>query len=160
MATLSLSAPMQMQASCGQHCEKRLQRVHRHPGLAALAMGFGRSGGLLSEWQLLGRLRDQRIEQPISMLAHWIVDRRVLSFEAEAQTWFPRCQFESQCSAVVPVVEQVLVEFDEVLDREELVHWFMDISPWLGDQAPADMLQVDPRAVLEAARIDRFILRG
>jgi len=33
-------------------------------------------------------------------------------------------------------------------------------NTWLADDSPVDLLWLDPRAVLQAARADRFIARG
>ena len=125
-----------------------------------LAMLYEASGGLVSDRALLQWLRDLGEEQPISKLARWIVERRVVSFGDEAQMWFPRFQFELGVAWVRPAVLRVLGEFDGVLDQLETAQWFATPSPWLQDEAPAERIARAAHDVVEAARIDRFLLTG
>jgi hypothetical protein len=126
----------------------------------SIAAGYQRSGGLMGDRELLQRLRDLGEEQPISKLARWIVDGSIVHLEDEAQMWFPRCQFAQDAAWVRPAVTSVLAELEGVLERPELALWFATPSPWLDNEAPADLLGTRPLAVIEAARIDRFLLTG
>lgn len=125
-----------------------------------LIHGYQAAGGVLGDRELLQWLRDLGEEQPISRLARLIVDGRIVSFEGDAGTWFPRCQFELGSGHVRPVVQCVLAELDKVFDRSELAEWLITPSPWLADETPASLLASQPGEVLEAARIDRFLLAG
>lgn len=161
MAALSLviasPAPLRAQHVGG------LARSHppsRDGEFLAVAAGYQRSGGLMGDRELLQRLRDLGEEQPISRLARWIVDGAVVHIEDEAQMWFPRCQFAQGAAWVRPVVTGVLAELEGVLERPEAARWFATPSPWLDDASPADLLGERPLAVIEAARIDRFLLTG
>ena len=57
-------------------------------------------------------------------------------------------------------IEAVQAELGDVLDPAELAQWLTEPNSSLCGCSPADMLAFDPRAVLHAARLDRFIFKG
>jgi len=120
---------------------------------------YRRTGGLAGGDELTLMLR-RRTSQPISMLARWIVERRVVSFGWRGEYLLPMFQFDRADMAVRRPVSAVLDEFDGTFDDWDLATWFALPNTWLGDDAPVDMLPRNPHAVLEAARADRFIARG
>jgi hypothetical protein len=120
---------------------------------------FRRTGGLVSGDELTFLLRG-RTSQPISMLARWIVDRRVVSFGWHGQYLVPMFQFDRADMTVRRHVSTILDEFEGTFDDWDLATWFALPNAWLGDDAPVDVLPLDPHAVLQAARADRFIARG
>jgi hypothetical protein len=120
---------------------------------------YRRTGGLVSGDELTLLLR-RRTSQPISMLARWIVERRVVSFGWQGEYLVPMFQFDRADMGVRRPVSAVLDEFDGTLDDWELATWFALPNTWLGDDTPVDVLPRDPHTVLQAARADRFIARG
>jgi hypothetical protein len=102
----------------------------------------------------------QRTSQPISMLARWIVERRVVSFGLRGEYLVPMFQFEGAYMAVRRSVSAVLAELKGVFDDWDLAIWFASPNDWLGEHAPLHVLPIDPHAVLQAARADRFIAQG
>jgi hypothetical protein len=120
---------------------------------------YRRTGGLASGDQLRLLLR-RRTSQPISMLARWIVERRVVSFGWQGDYLLPMFQFDRADMNVRPPVSAVLDEFDGTFDDWDLATWFALPNAWLGDNAPVDALEQDPLSLLQAARADRFIARG
>ena len=120
---------------------------------------YRRTGGLASGDELTFLLR-RRTSQPISMLARWIVERRVVSFGWRGEYLLPMFQFDRADMGVRRPVSAVLGEFDGTFDDWELATWFALPNTWLGDDAPVDVLPRDPHAVLQAARADRFVARG
>ena len=120
---------------------------------------FRRTGGLMSGDELTFLLR-VRTSQPISMLARWIVERRVVSFAWHGAYLLPMFQFDRADMTVRHLVSAVLDEFDGTFDDWDLATWFALPNAWLGDDAPVEVLLLDPYAVLQAARADRFIARG
>jgi hypothetical protein len=120
---------------------------------------FRRTGGLVSGEELTLLLR-QRTSQPISMLARWIVERRVVSFGWRGEYLVPMFQFEGAYMAVRRSVSAVLAELRGVFDDWDLATWFALPNDWLGEHAPVRVLPIDPYAVLQAARADRFIAQG
>ncbi|MCX2864952.1 hypothetical protein OOZ63_24275 [Paucibacter sp. PLA-PC-4] len=120
---------------------------------------FHDTGGLVSTDELLALLRE-RYQQPISVLARWIVDRQVVSFEARGERWLPLFQFETGSLVVRLGVEQSIRELHDVVDEGELAEWFATSNTWLRDASPASMVSIDPAAVIDAARADRFVATG
>ena len=102
----------------------------------------------------------RRTSQPISMLARWIVERRVVSFGWQGEYLLPMFQFDRADMTVRRSVSAVLREFDGTFDDWELAAWFALPNAWLQDDSPLDLLPLDPHAVLDAARADRFVARG
>ncbi|MFI5179557.1 MAG: hypothetical protein ACHQO8_13385 [Vicinamibacterales bacterium] len=120
---------------------------------------FRRTGGLVSGDELTLMMR-RRTSQPISMLARWIVERRVVNFGRQGEYLLPMFQFDQADMGVRRSVSAVLDEIDGTFDDWDLASWFALPNAWLGDAAPVDVLPRDPHAVLQAARADRFIARG
>jgi len=90
-------------------------------------------------------------------LANWIAEREVIGFEWQSRTWLPIFQFNRFDMTRPPALGQVLAELIPVYDPWKLANWFAQPNPWLADRVPADALEQDPSAVLEAVRADRFI---
>jgi len=120
---------------------------------------FRRTGGLVSGDELTFLLRG-RNSQPISMLARWIVNRRVVSFGWHGEYLLPMFQFDRADMTVRRPVAAILDELEGAFDDWDLATWFALPNTWLADDSPVDLLWLDPRAVLQAARADRFIARG
>ena len=120
---------------------------------------YGRTGGLASGDELAFLLR-RRTSQPISMLARWIVERRVVNFGWRGEYLVPMFQFDRADMGVRQQVSAVLDEFGRTFDDWELASWFALPNTWLGDDTPIDVIRRKPHAVIQAARADRFIARG
>ena len=90
-------------------------------------------------------------------LARWIVERKLISFEWQSQSWLPLFQFNRLDMTPQPELCQVLAELSAVYDAREMANWFVQPNPWLADRTPADALPFDVAAVLNAARADRFV---
>ncbi len=126
---------------------------------AFLQRAFQRSGGLASGDELALFLRSH-CDQPVSMLARWIVRREVLSVVWRSQTLVPMFQFELIRCSVRAGVPETIAELTAAFDDVEIITWFAKPNCWLADAAPADVVQADMPAVLHAARADRFIALG
>jgi hypothetical protein len=120
---------------------------------------FVRNGGLAHEDALVQRLRRAH-DQPISMLAHWIVDRTIVSFRWRCRTLVPMFQFDDTRTTPRAAARDVVRELVDVFDDWELCLWFAQPNTWLDGARPVERVLRDPRAVHEAARADRFIARG
>ncbi len=126
---------------------------------ATMARRYRDGGGLLTGnevAQLVGRHADQST----SRVAHWIVDRSVVSLSWRAQIWLPLFQFESCDMSLRPGTERVVRELTPVFDDWDLAVWFTNPNGWLDDAMPLDVLAFDLAAVLDAARADRFVAKG
>jgi hypothetical protein len=120
---------------------------------------FHSSGGIVSSDEVIGLLR-ARTGLPISVLAHRIVAHNVLSFEWQSRTMLPLFQFDLDTMTAREAVTDVIRELVPVLTGWDAALWFAQPNAWLGNSAPVDTIEVDPRAVFEAARAERFLARG
>jgi hypothetical protein len=127
--------------------------------LLTMEAAYRARGGIASGEQVALMLRRCH-EQPLSRLARWIVAREVVSFEGAGITWLPLFQFERVSMSVRPEVAAVIGELADVFEDRELAAWFTLPNDWLRGAVPADALAVCPSAVRDAARADRFIVRG
>jgi hypothetical protein len=125
----------------------------------ALELAFSGSGGIFSEHKLLQRLQ-MFCDQPISQLAHWIVDREILHFTWRQQAYVPGFQFTSRVLSPRSDVRQIIEALSPDYDDWEMTTWFAIPNPWLQGRSPVDLLDSAQTAVFEAARVDRYILRG
>jgi len=85
---------------------------------------------------------------------------RVLAFVWQGQWWVPLFQFCLTDMALKPGMAEVLAELCPVFDRVSLARWFLQSNDTLHGRAPVRVLDVDPGAVLAAARLDRFVAAG
>lgn len=129
------------------------------PQFVLMALAYGQRGGFVTGDEVAGLMRGH-VDQPVSVLARWIVTRQVLGFEWRSQTWIPLFQFNLAEMSVRPDVWHVLRELSSALEDWELAIWFASPNVWLQDAVPLDMIDRDPSAVLHAARTDRFVAMG
>lgn len=126
---------------------------------AAMQRTFVDTGGIVTGDQLVDLLR-KRASQPISVLARWIVAREVVSISSRGHLLIPLFQFDARSMELLACMPPILGELVGSFDDWELAQWFATPNAWTDDVAPAEMVFHDGRAVLEAARCDRFLLRG
>lgn len=122
----------------------------------AMLNAYRGSGGLARKESLLA-LSSRRCGLDADTLETWVAQREVIGFEWQSRTWLPLFQFNLFDMTRPPALGQVLTELIPVYDPWELASWFAQPNPWLADRVPADALEHDPSAVLQAARADRFI---
>jgi hypothetical protein len=126
---------------------------------ATMARAYASSGGIAGCDEMVGLLRSC-FDQPISVLARWIVARTVVNFEWRATTMLPIFQFDLTDMTIRPQVSGVLSELRDVFDDQELALWFAQPNAWLDGRTPVDVLRTDAESVLHAARADRYIACG
>jgi hypothetical protein len=122
-------------------------------------VAFRDHGGILSGDAVAERLRPM-FSQPISMLARWIVARSVVSLAWQGHTMIPMFQFQPCDLSIRSSFSRVLDELKDTFDNWELGLWFATPNTWLDDRAPVDCLDENWIDVVQAARADRFIVRG
>ena len=127
--------------------------------LTAMLSGYRRTGGVASG-EVVASLLRQRSEQPISLLARWIVARQVVCFVWRSQTWLPLFQFDLARMEVQPGAKNAIAELSGAFDDWDMANWFAEPNSWLAGATPADTLGSDVEAVLHAARADRYVARG
>ena len=118
-----------------------------------------RTGGLVSGDEAARILR-RHSSQPISQLAHWIVERSIVSFYWNSRTLVPLFQFDRSDMSMRAGASAVVRELHDVFDDWDLAMWFAQPNARLSDVAPVDIIEHDQRAVAEAARADRLVARG
>lgn len=124
-----------------------------------MAQAFRDSGGIASSDDVVALLLSHT-DQPISQLAHWIVDHDVLSFQWQLRTLVPLFQFDLRTMRLRPCVSAVIRELAPALSDWEISLWFATPNAWLSDAAPLDTMARDVPAVLDAARGERYLSRG
>jgi hypothetical protein len=78
----------------------------------------------------------KRSEQPVSIIARWIVERLAVSFEWQSQTMLPMFQFDLPGLTLRPCVAEVVQELRDVFDGWDLALWFAESNAWLCGAAP------------------------
>ena len=126
---------------------------------AAMARSYGSIQGMASSHDVVWLMREH-CDQPISVLAHWIVDRKVVTIEWQQQTLLPLFQFQLSDMSLCEPILQVVSELSEVLNDWELALWFALPNHWLELATPVDMIEHEQPAVLLAARAERYVARG
>ena len=104
-------------------------------------------------------MRDH-VDQPVSAIARWIVERKVLTFMWRQQRWIPAFQFDEDGMVLREVPQKVFAELTGVFDDLEVASWFATPNLLLGDAAPVDRIVDHPCCVIAAARLDRFVAKG
>lgn len=133
----------------------RPRRLNTHAWFPVTALPVG---GIVCAASMVELLRP-RLSQPLSVVARWLVEHRVLSISWHGETLLPTFQFDRDLQPW-PAVERVLEEFDAVFDEWRTLEWFMEPNPWLGMRRPAELLESDEELVLQVARGDRFVAVG
>ncbi|MEO8922190.1 MAG: hypothetical protein ABI330_05100 [Caldimonas sp.] len=122
----------------------------------ALCAAFRSSGGVAWEEDLSRMLQDRHPDTNDS-LARLIASNQVFSFEWRGTRWVPMLQFELGDLSLRSSVLQVRSELDKELDEWGVALWFARRNAFLGDRRPAESLESNLSAVLQAARVDRFV---
>lgn len=121
-----------------------------------MSRAFAAQGGWVSGDEMTRRMRPHW-NQPISVLARWIVKREIVNVVWHSRVLIPVFQFRSDDLQIRPVVRAALAELEVVFDDWEIAAWFAQPNVWLGEQRPLDLAAGNHVAVIEAARADRFI---
>lgn len=137
----------------------RAQEHHADHQFVALLDSYRSSGGLARAQEVIALFKC-RCGPDAATLASFIVERKVISFEWQSQTWIPLFQFNRFDMTPQPELGQVLAELGCVYDSWELASWFARPNPWISDRIPVDELVCDLPGVLLAARSDRYIANG
>jgi hypothetical protein len=82
-----------------------------------------------------------------------------LHFEWCNDSWYPLVQFDSGGDGLRAGFGCVLAEL-AVLPAARTALWFIEPSPWLAQWRPADLIEVSPARVHEAARVERYVAVG
>lgn len=158
-------------SSCHPLNAYALRSTCRHRSLPALSptgeeheyremeRSFSASGGIVSSDDVVSLLI-RHTGQPISQLARWIVNHDVLSFQWRSRMVLPLFQFDLSSMTLRTPLTAVVHELFPALTDWDICVWFAKPSPWLADATPLDAMETNAPAVLEAARSERFLVRG
>jgi len=117
---------------------------------ATMEHAFGRRGGLVGANEAAWLLR-RHAGHPISALARWIAERRVVSFTWQAQLLVPLFQFVPCEMGLRPGVAEATAALVAQHDDWAIALWFAQPNEYLGEHAPLDVIEQDPAAVVRAA---------
>ncbi len=120
---------------------------------------FAASGGVATGSEVADFLRPW-VDQPISLVAHWIVARKVITLAWRNDTLLPLFQFDFARRCVRAGIEPVISELSGAMDDAEVALWFAQPNVWLAGATPADAFATVAAEVFDAARADRFVIRG
>lgn len=126
--------------------------LRRRDDVALIRMidSYGVRGGLASPEGIVTLMRPFW-RQPISMLAKWIIGRRVVSFSWRSQMMIPVFQFVRPRMTPNQVIADCALAFGDLTDDEGFAAWFVRPSASLDLRMPVDLLGMDPGAVIGAA---------
>lgn len=141
---------------CPRQCELDCRADHH---FLSMLDSYRDSGGLARTTEVVARFKC-RYGPNVATLTHWIVDREVICFAWQSQTWIPWFQFDRFDMTPREELRPVFAELASVYDPWEMGNWFARPNPWLADRPPVEALVSDLPAVLHAARADRFIANG
>ena len=121
--------------------------------------GFRCSGGLVAGDALAEMLR-RHCDQPISYLARRIARGELVHVSWRSEILVPLFQFDRSDMSLRHGVRQVIETLAPAYDSWEIATWFAEPSVWLRGHRPANVMDPDPTAVMEAARVDWFLTAG
>lgn len=96
----------------------------------------------------------------LSELGRGIAAGTVIGWQWAGQHWLPVFQFEPGDITVRPTVRLLLAELAELMDAEDLAHWFVLPNAWLSEASPLQCLATDFSRVHDAARALRFACKN
>ncbi len=143
-------------------CEnrQRIGGVTSHDDeFARMETAYAKHGGMLRSEEVVRHMREHW-EQPISVLAKWIVARAMVTIDWRYELLVPMFQIDTRSQGLRPGCREIIAELRDVMDDWDIAHWFAAGNPWLDGAAPVDMLDPSWREALQAARVARFIVRG
>lgn len=133
--------------------------TERDREFVGMLKNFRETGGL-QRGDEVAALLAQRGTGDVARLARWLVSRDAVGFDWRGELWVPMFQFQLHTMTLRPEAVRVSSELAAVFDPWALSLWFATPNAWLEERLPADALAGSPDAVREAARADRFAVRG
>jgi hypothetical protein len=130
-----------------------------HRRYLAMLDEFEATGGVVTGDELAMWARSWT-DQPMSVVARWLVRREVTHFKWQGATYIPLFQFDCQGKARRDGLQDTISQLACAFDDWEMAEWFALPNVWLGDASPASRLAHDTAGVLGAACADRFVAMG
>jgi|GEM_PF-1154445 len=124
----------------------------------AMRDAYEESGGLIHAPELVSRWQEQGVSvSGTDLLAQWVQNRKVVSFEWQSTVWLPVVQFNHTCMALVQGFEEIQSELVAVYNDCDVARWFSLPNSWLAARSPASSLLSTASEVLIAARAERYV---
>jgi hypothetical protein len=120
---------------------------------------FEATGGVVTGDELASWARSWS-DQPLSLVAWWLVKREITHFKWMGVTYIPLFQFDFQGRTRRAGLQDIVAQLSCAFDDWEMAEWFGLPNVWLDDATPASRLVHDAASVLDAARADRFVAMG
>lgn len=135
------------------HAHDAASAWHAHEGFAAsdpdLPDGlrlYQRAGGVQTCDAVACLLRPH-VAQPVSMVARWLVERRIIAFDWRSRTFIPLFQFSMRDMSPRADVLQVVAMLAPVFDATQLALWFVQPNSVLAGSTPLETLHGESPAV-------------
>lgn len=126
---------------------------------AALALSYRPWGGM-ARADDVGRLLADHGPVTVISMAALLEDEAIFGFDWNASLWIPMFQFDPGDLSLKAAPRRVRAELGEEFDGWTVSAWFVEPNTWLAQRRPIDLLESDTKAVLVAARADRFVAAG
>ena len=125
----------------------------------ALQDAYRPHGGLLRSrrWPSGIRMREQGLDGDVERL---LEAGQVFGFPWHDSLWLPLFQLDLSGPAVLAGPEAVVAEWGGRVDAWALACWFVLPHAGLGGRKPIECLDARLPEVLQAARLDRFVVTG
>jgi hypothetical protein len=118
---------------------------------ATMEHAFARHGGLVGGEEAAWLLR-RHAGQPISALARWIAEHRVVSFTWQSRLLVPLFQFKPCEMSLRAGVAEAALALAARFDDWAIALWFAQPNDGLDERAPVDVVALDPAAVARVAQ--------
>lgn len=114
---------------------------------------YSLSGGLVTLHQLLEEVGSGRMAHRASSLGACFRRNGMVAFAIDSEVWVPRFQL-TRDYRIFDAVTRALSELQPVRSATGCAMWFCSSNRWLQDEAPMDLVQLAPDAVVAAARAE------
>ncbi len=121
----------------------------------ALLNAYRGSGGMVRGGEVLA-LFGRRGACDLAQLARRMLERQVIAFEWQSQTWLPWFQFNALDLGTHAALAPMLVELNAIYSPWELASWFVQRNDLLDMRTPVEVFSCDPDAVQHAACTQRW----
>lgn len=117
-----------------------------------LLEAFAATGGIVPGDEL-GRLLEEQQHGNFVSLAKMLVSGQVFAIGWRQGLWFPMFQFHPGDLSIRVAAQQVRAELPPTADGWSLAAWFAGPNERLAGHRPVDLLDTQPLAVMDAARV-------
>ena len=125
----------------------------------AMLPAFRATGGLATGDEV-GERFARRQHDGLPKLARRVAAGELISFDWHHSLWLPMFQFDHETMELNERVRQIFCELSGAMTGWEITQWFATPHAALRNAMPVEMLNSQLEAVLDAARLDRFIAQG